>query len=424
MSTVKLDQAFLNGAVASTNFFNGRLLSAEDLRREQEAVRIAQERLGTALGAGVVAGFEVEAKSIGGSSVTDPVVIVKPGLAIAEDGETVALDREVEVSLLAPGTATSTAPTSMETFRACAEGTRSTVYVAGSGVYLLAAAPAEGTRGLAMVSGLGNRPTTCNAKETLTGVLFKMVQVKMTDTELADPDRLRNIAAYKFFLGEGAGTADSIDPLGPQAVAPVLTEQPLNDCDVPLALIHWTSDGGIRWVDLWSVRRSVKSSPDGYWPRSQGLKRSRVGEAMLFQFMKQMMDFSDLERPRVRAIDYFEYMPPAGFVRIIEDATNSTSQFQLDVFFETLTYRSPTYMEGARLPRLMMLAGSHPPFRLAEKELIWLYYVRENAETIAAGTTPKPRPYVVFSSGHLPYQAYPRFDLARWDYSNYSSVDL
>src|SRR5690348_6839946 len=99
MSVTRLDTAFLDGGLRSTNYFNGRILSREDMQRDSDAHRALHQRLGLALGDGIVTGFEVEAKSIGGSSITNPVVTVRPGLAINRLGQTLALDRGVDVAL-------------------------------------------------------------------------------------------------------------------------------------------------------------------------------------------------------------------------------------------------------------------------------------------------------------------------------------
>ena len=50
MSAVELQNPILDGGIRSVNFFNGRLLTARDLSREQDANREATNRLGQALG--------------------------------------------------------------------------------------------------------------------------------------------------------------------------------------------------------------------------------------------------------------------------------------------------------------------------------------------------------------------------------------
>ena len=59
MSYTELLEPILKGGIRSVNFFNGRLLSAEDLKQEQEANREGRARLGQAVGHGVAYGLEV-----------------------------------------------------------------------------------------------------------------------------------------------------------------------------------------------------------------------------------------------------------------------------------------------------------------------------------------------------------------------------
>ncbi|RKH28981.1 hypothetical protein, partial [Corallococcus sicarius] len=82
---IALDTPFLKDGIRSTNFFNGRLLSAEDLGQEQTARDAAQQRLGRALGEGVAYGLEVSLSQ--DNSATTPLVTVQPGLAVNREGE-------------------------------------------------------------------------------------------------------------------------------------------------------------------------------------------------------------------------------------------------------------------------------------------------------------------------------------------------
>ena len=58
MSATDLQTPIIEGAIRSTNFFNGRLLSARDLTLEQSAYREADRRLGKAIGEGIAYGLE------------------------------------------------------------------------------------------------------------------------------------------------------------------------------------------------------------------------------------------------------------------------------------------------------------------------------------------------------------------------------
>jgi hypothetical protein len=80
------------------------------------------------------------------------------------------------------------------------------------------------------------------------------------------------------------------------------------------------------------------------------------------------------------------------------------------------------FIEGARFEHLIRESISYPPLRLDTKELIWLYQVRQNMQPVDAGGSGAPQPYLIFSSGHMPFCGEARFDVNRYNYSNYSSV--
>jgi hypothetical protein len=417
MSVTRLDTPYLDGGIRSTHFFNGRLLSREDMQREQDAERAVHERLGRAIGAGIVRGLEVTARSIGGSSVTDPVVTVRAGLALNRRGQTVALDRDVDVSLLRP-----TAPPAADASRTGRFGDclppDTSVYVTGTGVYLLSVCPASQKQGLAVVNGLGNTGAPCNAKELVEGVQFRLAQVKLTAAELADDAHLRNVAAYKFFAAEGAGLDAARDPFGVPAAPAALTDPALTDCDVPLAVLHWTATGGLRFVDLWSARRRPTHPPlAGRIPLGVDDPMLALGEAVLFQFQDQLETLR--ASPQLRAIDVFRWLPPVGLLPL--GGSTGALGFNAAVFFSGFTTRGPLFIEGTRVRPLLQLATNSPPIQVGLQppgELVWLYRVRENQQSVD-GAVPR-QPYLIFALGRLPCQVEPRFDVSRWSFANYA----
>jgi hypothetical protein len=415
MTRTRLDTPFLDGGIRSTNFFNGRLLSREDMQREQDAARAAHERLGRALGAGIASGFEVEAVAIGGSSVADPVVTVRAGLAVNRRGQTVALDRDVSVALLKPTAPTSGGAPASGGFATCLPPDNA-VYVTGTGVYLLAVAPAAQKQGLAVVSGLNNTAAACNAKEVVAGVQFHLYEVKLTPSELAADAHLRNVVAYKFFTTGGATTDAVRDPFGVPPSPVALTDPPLPDCDVPLAVFQWTAAGGVRWVDLWAVRRRLAGLPDSdAWPGFPDARQDALGEAMLRQFQHHLGSLRDAGALPARASDAFRWLPPAGMVPL----GGIVGAVGVDPirFFSGFTTRGPAFIEGARVPALFRLATRFPPIAVGDPELVWRYLVRENRQAVA-GVVPK-QPYLIFALGRLPCQVVPRFDVSDWDFANY-----
>jgi hypothetical protein len=79
----------------------------------------------------------------------------------------------------------------------------------------------------------------------------------------------------------------------------------------------------------------------------------------------------------------------------------------------------PEFVDDERLPGLVRTALSYPPIDLNDDELVWLYRPWQNDG--AADLDPTVQPYVVFTSGYLPPANTSRFDVARWDDSNYAT---
>src|ERR1051325_1914753 len=96
MSAVDLLNPILESGISSVNFFNGRLLTANDLSREQEANREAARRLGQGIGAGVAYGLEVA----NASTKDSPLLTINKGLAIKRRGQTLKLDSDTDISLV------------------------------------------------------------------------------------------------------------------------------------------------------------------------------------------------------------------------------------------------------------------------------------------------------------------------------------
>ena len=76
-------------------------------------------------------------------------------------------------------------------------------------------------------------------------------------------------------------------------------------------------------------------------------------------------------------------------------------------------------MEGARLERLIRTSFLYPPIDLSNKEMLWLYQVRENQQAIDAGSSTPPKLYMVFANGHIPFQGEAQYDLNYWNYANF-----
>ncbi|HEV2801604.1 MAG TPA: hypothetical protein VGW12_13955 [Pyrinomonadaceae bacterium] len=448
MSRIELLQPFLEGGIRNTNFFNGRLLSAEDLRQEQQANRDRIAQLARAVGAGIVEGLEVDRATQGGG-LTNAVVKVSAGLALNENGQALALPLDTEVALVRELEAVNA---EAGLFATCEPPTQTAV-VSGAGMYLLALTPASGYEQRAPVSGLGSAGLTspgCGSRYAVEGVQFKLVSVDIntlsgipapTRTELnnlmsagtpANLSLLRNLMAYLCFGAAQAG-AFARDVFGasnnpgatpaPNVVEALKAAGELTRCDVPLALIYWTASAGIDFVDMWSVRRRVvHESVTDAWNAPGGDTERALREAMSMQFQTHLekLRATAQSTQAVKAKTYFRYLPPVGFVPV--GGIAGLVGFAYQTLFQNMTYREPVFINGARLPALLHEARSYPPIETQSTEMFWLYLVRENQEAFNAGGANRPQPYLVFAKGHTPYQGDSQYDLAYWNYSNYSLI--
>jgi hypothetical protein len=434
MPKTQLKAPYFDDGIRSVNFFNGRVLSGEDLSQEQVARQTVALRLGRAAGAGIVGGLEVATAQAGNSAET-PLVTVQPGLAVNAQGQTMELLRPVDVSLLPPPSPAQAQAPLDEVFAPCPDvvGTPgATVYTAGTGVYVLLICPLEGREGRAVSGGIGaGLSLSCSAKSRVEGVQFKLVNLGLTSGELQAGSRLRNLAAHRCFGSlDLALDAAVSDPFGPTRTGygqldKLRDEGSLADCDVPLALIHWrgaseTSNRGIRFVDLWSVRRRLVRSP-GAGALSSLLddRRQTEAEAMLAQFQVQLEKVGLNALAGLEARERFRFLPPAGLLPL--GGSGGVMGANLDKFFTGVTRRPPLPIEGARVRHALELAFQFPPIDLDSATMVWLYTIRENG-TPPAGGGKAPQPYVLFAAGHLPCLAEARFDVAHWNFASYAPV--
>ena len=252
-------QVISEDALRWINFFNGRLLTGDDLTQEQATNRDARQRLGEALGDGVVWGLQVKA------SPGDTVVQVGEGEAVNRLGQVLFLSQSQTISLLQAPKSEST--TRVRWFNACE--TTPVGYASDAGLYLLTLCPAEGVADRAPLSGLSSSVTPCNSKYRLEGVQFKLILIAVSEPH---DDKFRNATAYEDFFAFEAVKSSLEVPFSTQDESygkmDGLRPDSLTDGDVPLALIYRDANG-IEYADNWPVRRRVRSNaqtPYFPWP--------------------------------------------------------------------------------------------------------------------------------------------------------------
>lgn len=444
MAVKSLFEPVIDPGIRNPNFFEGRLLTAQDLRDEQAAERERQRYLARAIGAGVVEGmFVTAAPAVAGS--INKTVTIGSGFAINGHGDVLALKEDLTADVVPT---LSPPPVTASLFDRCEERPDLSVPT-GVGVYVIVVSPASAYRDRAPKSGLGSEGKVigCGDRYAVEGVAFRVLP--LTESLLANisdatrtalivllqqtadavsRSRLRNLLAHLCF-GSEAGRRLFRDPFARDADGASALAQNgalddlraaglLRDCDVPLALFLWTQTG-IAFVDVWAARRPpVAPDPAPLWPTLIGGKSPAVADARFAQFQGQLSAaIAESAFPAlIQANTHFHYLPPVGLLPI--QGPGRPAGVTVPGFFAGRTIRDPVFIEGARLAPLFALGRDFPAIDLGEEEMTWVYLIRENQQP-AGGTTPPPA--AAFASGHLPFVGDTRFDVNRWNYSNYTS---
>jgi hypothetical protein len=421
MNSIDLQTPFLDGAIRSVNFFNGRLLTARDLIREQAANREGHLLLGQTVGEGVAYGLEVSKSSADKKEA--PVVTVEAGLALNRRGQTLALPSRADIALSRQFTISG----GTTIFSECLP-LQSGTYVAGAGVYLLTLAPAQTTEGRAPASGLDGATASCNTDSIVTAVQFRLIQLDppLSPAELQDQDHLRNHIAYRCF-GVTDTKAFARDPFGPAATKYGLLDQlrdnQLTDCDVPLAILYWTQASGIKFIDNWSARRVLtERSAIGRWSLPFAPRRRSETQAMFLQFQDQVDDIRNTET-NIAALNVsqrFQFLPPIGFLPVI--GPGSPVGFNAATFFGSFASNDVAMTDGELLRDLMHDALYYEPIDLSLPNKIQLYTIWENVRAVEQGQSNQLA--VVFATHALPYRGVARFGRARWTLSRFAPAVL
>jgi hypothetical protein len=449
MDVTQLLEPVLTGGIKDTHFFNGRVLTADDLRTMQVASREHDAQLGRALGDGVAYGLEVSVASGGPGDATSAVLHVSRGLAVNRLGDRAALGGAADVALVK----STTAEVAEGVFKICIPVTESVK--TNLGLYLLTIAPASGLEGRAPMTELGAEGVAgkCGSRYEVEGVAFDCRPVALPSgdapariearalfttlqTQLptlaksaVSPGlyKLRNIAAHLMF-GSDVADRDARDPLtsanGDIAggwLQELRQQKRLTDCEVPLALLHW-SIRGIEFVDMWAVRRRLAASPppSPMLPWLLGARRLADAEARLKQFQDQIETLRNAHSApqAIVATDYFRYLPSAGLLPLRGPQQKG---FDLAAYFSTTKTRSkPAVIEGARLEMLLRESLWFPAVEMQNQELVWLYLVRQNKQPGDDLGADGPQLYAAFARGDMPYFGNAHFDVAHWDYSSYA----
>jgi hypothetical protein len=408
----------VTGEVRSVNFFNGRLLTGGDLRREQDGARVLRDRLGLAVGDGVVRGLRVTRP--GGPDPARPLLDIARGVAVNRAGRAIELGYDVRITLT--GAAHSQpAVTSGAGFVACSglpEGSPLT----RSGVYVLTVAPAGAPVGRAPAGGLGRGLSGCDTDACAEGVAFRVVHLELDAALLSDTARRRNrLAQVMFGTDDPRRTRLQRDPFGTVPTSAGLLDDLrghlLGDEEVPLACVLWTPGVGIEFVDEWSVRRKVATSgADSDLPELTGGRQRAVAEARLLQFQAELADLAGLPGAvRLRASAAFTHLPPAALLPLRDGADRPGFAFR--EFLADVPFRGPFVLEGNDVSGCLSESFEHEPIDLSARHVMWLYSVRQNRQSASDA-----QQFVLFTAGGLRYRGDARFDLGHWNAANVAGL--
>ncbi len=351
----QLFESITEDGVVHANFLNGHLLTAETLQAEQQAQARLNHFLGQALGPGIVRGLQV--RQLEGESNSERVKVL-PGLAINNLGQTLHLGTEVTLKL----TKQSDGLSLVSDFAACNALAADEVYT-GSGFYLLTMQLASSYQGKASLSGLPDEPVSpqCVRGRRVDGVSFRLINmtqdlyavdaedlnyaIKIPElvmvTELYPEETLyhywlRSLVActcigtpvyYSSQLASKVNVASNDSIQLSYGVLPRVGE--LDDCEVPLAVLFW-SDEGIRFVEMWAVRRLLMPASMGGWGLAPWGRRWAEHQALTLHQQEMLSKMA-------AAIDLGEtglsYFTPEFMFRMMPAMGVVPSQFLPEYFF-------------------------------------------------------------------------------------------
>jgi hypothetical protein len=397
MSNSQLLTTSFDEGVRAPNYFNGRLLAAEDLKADQDAVLARQGWLGKACGYGVIEGLMV-------SQATSTSVLVTQGLGINRQGQVMHLQYDTTLAFSIQSTSSQTIDEAGR-FKNCAFTPAGNGSSLGDGAYLLTVIPAsrlEGQAPMKAAAGSTSAPG-CAGQWEVEGLQFKIIRLAGFEAAIphtTESDRQNRLAHWCFgsqHLPELAADPfhfndnfDAFDQLDPNDFTP---------CDLPLAVFYWIS-GALTFVDAWTARlRLVRPDaldetqetispgfrfqiPAGLSPISavgtrvpsiiplsvpfiqiktrtwKGIlsdKRVAEGQARFLQFQAQANSLINAGNVgSVRATDYFPWMPPAGFLPITIESLLQAVESALQ--FSSASWQIPV----SKLPDITLAARFTP----------------------------------------------------------------
>jgi len=287
-TSIRLNQSVIASGEARTFFFNGRLLSAEDLKREQGQREAGQRRLAQLVGCGIATGLGVE---VGVSKKT--TLSIKAGLGVTPSGEV------IEVGDLELDLQTAPRPLRAGGFSACEAAFNSGALLAGLHLLVLTPTWISDGRALTLLGDVG----ACNRNVERPAVRARLVKLKDLTT---DPNKRRNSLAYALLAPDPLSAEFKTTKLigwWPGSIAPTLRGD-----DLPIAVVSINEKAEVEFLDVDAARRRLAPPPgnaaDALWPES----RTAEMEAFARQFLGHLSELKYLKL-REQTVQ-FDWLPP------------------------------------------------------------------------------------------------------------------
>lgn len=405
MVTTYLD-AILEDGIKNPNFFNGRILTAQDLRDEQTAHRERSRRLGKAIGDGIAYGLKV---SESGARIDGQRVLeITAGLAVNRCGDTLFLGDDITLPLTADFPLTE----GRFPFGAPCDPPASVSELVPNGYMLLAITAAVGLSDeRAPHSGLNTVTNDCIARYEIEGVQFKLISLTgyFEASPNLPPGSVQSQLAYACFgadiTTQAAGAATFTQPTYYGLIDELREAGDLTDCDVPLAVLALNTGESPDFVDMWAVRRPCSGllSAELYAPQQfanepypfQSTPRRRVESfAMFMQFQAQFEALANVSG--VTVMNTFVYLPSAGYIRQMPAQTPSMTRARS--FFTapnlTVTPIDPAFVrrlfdESFSIDPIPVVAGQALPIRFYTLDIDNMnYLIFARREIIAENVPP------------------------------------
>lgn len=268
---ISLNQPVIASGEARTFFFNGRLLSAEDLQREQGQREAGQRRLAQLIGCGIATGLGVTA-GVGSTELS-----IGAGLGVTPSGDV------IEVGNLEIDLQTASRPRRAGGFSACEAAFNTNALIAGLHLLVLTPTWIGDGRARTLLGDVG----ACNRNVELPAVRPRLIQLNPpTD----DTIKLRNHLAYALLGSDpllAPGAANALIGWWPSRIAPTLGRD-----DLPIAVVKVNDRAQVEFLDVNAARRRLAPPPgnaaDELWPES----RTVEVEAFMRQFLGQIKDLA------------------------------------------------------------------------------------------------------------------------------------